>query len=136
MHVLVTGGAGFIGSTLVDRLLEAGHSVAVLDNLARGSQDNLAWALDSSRCTLQQFDIAAQGLDAVIGEIAPEVVFHLAAQVDPANLVFKVRRSAKKGNSARTLVTTAVSISAWTNCSLDPASATISPVHYGPRPGG
>jgi UDP-glucose 4-epimerase len=82
VHVVVTGGAGFIGSTLVDRLVDAGHHVAALDDLRRGSRRNLASAIDSGRCTLHSVDIAAGGLDTLVHELAPEIVFHLAAQVD------------------------------------------------------
>lgn len=79
---MVTGGAGFIGSTLVDRLLDSGHRVAVLDDLRRGAQRNLTPALDSGRCSLHPVDVAAPGLDVLMQKLAPEIVFHLAAQID------------------------------------------------------
>lgn len=82
MQVVVTGGAGFIGSTLVDRLLRDGHRVAVLDDLRRRSERNLVSALDTNRCSLHPVDITATGLNLLIRELAPEVVFHLAAQID------------------------------------------------------
>ncbi|CAN5271983.1 GDP-mannose 4,6-dehydratase [soil metagenome] len=82
MQVAVTGGAGFIGSTLVDRLLADGHHVAVLDDLRRGSLNNLGPALGSGRCDVHRVDVSVRGLDVLLGEIAPEVVFHLAAQID------------------------------------------------------
>lgn len=82
MRVAVTGGAGFIGSTLVDRLLADGHHVAVLDDLRRGSLNNLSLALGSGRCDVHRVDVSVRGLDVPLGEIAPEVVFHLAAQID------------------------------------------------------
>lgn len=73
MNVLVTGGAGFIGSHIVDRLLAAGHQVTVLDNLSTGKRDNL----DSS-CQLEVGDI--QDSDLVRRFVVDkEVVFHLAA---------------------------------------------------------
>ena len=49
MRVLVTGGAGFIGSHLVDRLIKGGHKVTVIDNLSVGKIENLAHHLDSDR---------------------------------------------------------------------------------------
>jgi UDP-glucose 4-epimerase len=82
MHALVTGGAGFIGSNLVDALLERGDTVAVLDNLATGREENLAGALERG-ARLRRVDIRDTGavLRAFEAE-EPEVVFHLAAQVD------------------------------------------------------
>ncbi|KAA1380677.1 NAD-dependent epimerase/dehydratase family protein [Aeromicrobium fastidiosum] len=80
MHALVTGGAGFIGSNLVDRLLADGHQVTVIDNLSRGSKANLAAA--GSAANLVEMDVRSEDLAKMITGIRPEVVFHLAAQVD------------------------------------------------------
>ena len=55
--VLVTGGAGFIGSHLVPRLLELGHSVTVLDNLSTGKLENLDGVLDHPKFMFQRGDI-------------------------------------------------------------------------------
>lgn len=82
MRTLVTGGAGFIGSTLVDRLLADGHQVTVIDDLRHGRTANLAGALDTGRCTVHPVDITAPALHDLLRDAAPEVVFHLAAQVD------------------------------------------------------
>ncbi|WP_199430800.1 NAD-dependent epimerase/dehydratase family protein [Qaidamihabitans albus] len=82
MRALVTGGAGFIGSTLVDRLLADGHEVHVVDDFSRGTQGNLDQARQSDRMTLHRLDITAPELSRVVGEAEPEVVFHLAAQID------------------------------------------------------
>lgn len=82
MHTLVTGGAGFIGSTLVDRLVRDGHEVVVLDDLRRGRRNNLHAALATGRCTLREIDIMDPDLATSLVEARPDVVFHLAAQVD------------------------------------------------------
>jgi UDP-glucose 4-epimerase len=84
MHVAVTGGAGFIGSTLVDRLLAEGHSVAVIDNLWSGKQANLddARRTAGDRLTFHHLDVRDRGVAAVFADAPPEVVFHLAAQAD------------------------------------------------------
>ncbi len=84
MKTLVTGGAGFIGSTLVDRLLAEGHDVDVVDNLATGSLANLADARRSrtGHFTFHQHDIRSPDLTEIINKSRPEVVFHLAAQAD------------------------------------------------------
>ena len=84
MRVLVTGGAGFIGSTLVDRLLAEGHAVDVVDNLATGSLANLADARAdrSNALTFHQIDVREPSIVDLIARRQPEVVFHLAAQAD------------------------------------------------------
>lgn len=84
MRTLVTGGAGFIGSTLVDRLLAEGHSVDVIDDLSTGSLANLAGARANPdhQLTFHQFDIRSPDVKEVIARRRPEVVFHLAAQAD------------------------------------------------------
>jgi len=82
MKALVTGGAGFIGSTLVDRLLADGWAVAAVDNLSSGKPANLEQARSSSGFSFYELDIRDEGLAAVVAEVAPDVVFHLAAQID------------------------------------------------------
>ncbi len=84
MKALVTGGAGFIGSTLVDRLLAEGHQVDVVDNLSSGNLANLADARASAghEVNFHQIDIRNEGLGELMARQAPEVVFHLAAQAD------------------------------------------------------
>src|SRR5439155_7961796 len=83
MKALVTGGAGFIGSTLVDRLLAEGHSVDVIDDLSTGSLSNLAAARAhrANQLTFHQLDLRQPGTVDLIARRAPEVVFHLAAQM-------------------------------------------------------
>jgi UDP-glucose 4-epimerase len=84
MRTLVTGGAGFIGSTLVDRLLASGHEVDVVDSLWTGNLANL----DSARTTaadhfaFHHLDIRDPAVVELITERRPELVFHLAAQAD------------------------------------------------------
>jgi UDP-glucose 4-epimerase len=84
MRALVTGGAGFIGSTLVDRLLAEGHAVDVVDDLSSGSLANLADARSDGRArlTFHRLDIRSPSLVDFIVHHRPEVVFHLAAQAD------------------------------------------------------
>lgn len=82
MRAVVTGGAGFIGSNLVDALLEEGHEVVAIDNLSTGRRSNLAGAL-ARGARLVELDICdRQALLEAFGEARPEVVFHLAAQID------------------------------------------------------
>jgi UDP-glucose 4-epimerase len=84
MRALVTGGAGFIGSALVDRLLAESHEVDVLDDLSSGSLANLAEARAdrSNKVTFHQIDVRDPQIAGLIARRAPEVVFHLAAQAD------------------------------------------------------
>lgn len=84
---LVTGAAGFIGSTLVDRLLAEGHQVVGIDNLSTGHVDNLAgaWQFEKSnpgRFSFQKVDVLAPELTDIVVGSNPDIVFHLAAQID------------------------------------------------------
>jgi UDP-glucose 4-epimerase len=82
MRTLVTGGAGFIGSNLVDALLEQGHEVAILDDFSTGKEENVAQALRNG-ATVHRADIRnATEVDDVVRQVKPEAIFHLAAQVD------------------------------------------------------
>ena len=82
MRSLVTGGAGFIGSTLVDALLARGDRVTVVDDLSTGRLENLGAALDAGAKLIEEDIRDRAGLLAVAREAEPEVVFHLAAQID------------------------------------------------------
>ncbi len=75
-HSIVTGGAGFIGSHLVDALLEAGHEVTVIDDLSSGSAAKVPTG--ARLCELDIVDRAA--LNSVFDQLRPSAVFHLAAQ--------------------------------------------------------
>lgn len=77
MKILVTGGAGFIGSHVVDAYLEAGHEVVVVDNMASGNRANL-----NPRATFYEVDIRSPQLLDVMERERPEVVNHHAAHID------------------------------------------------------
>ncbi|HSS04271.1 MAG TPA: NAD-dependent epimerase/dehydratase family protein [Solirubrobacterales bacterium] len=82
MRTMVTGGAGFIGSNLVDALLARGDSVTVVDDLSTGRRENLEAAL-AAGVELVELDIReAAKLAELAAEARPEVIFHLAAQID------------------------------------------------------
>jgi UDP-glucose 4-epimerase len=83
MHAIVTGGAGFIGSNLVDALLDQGAEVDVVDTLVTGRRANLEAGAFDRGARLHEVDITdAAALTSLVGDIAPDVIFHLAAQID------------------------------------------------------
>jgi len=84
VRALVTGGAGFIGSTLTDRLLAEGWSVDVVDDLSAGSLTNLAdaRAQQSRKFSFHRLDVRSPAITDLIVHRKPDVVFHLAAQAD------------------------------------------------------
>src|SRR3989344_9621072 len=73
--ILVTGGAGFIGSHLSDKLIQAGHRVSIIDDLSGGKKENFNHKLKFYQLDLRD----AQKTDKAIKIIKPEIVFHLAA---------------------------------------------------------
>jgi UDP-glucose 4-epimerase len=82
MRTLVTGGAGFIGSNLVDALVRRGDEVVALDDLSSGRQENLTGAI-SAGAELVVDDVSDPAVvSGLLGRLRPDVVFHLAAQID------------------------------------------------------
>jgi UDP-glucose 4-epimerase len=82
MRTLVTGGAGFIGSNLVDALLERGDEVTVLDNLSTGKKENLESAI-ARGAVLADVDFrVGEAVNDLVSRVKPDVIFHLGAQID------------------------------------------------------
>lgn len=77
MKILVTGGAGFIGSHLVDRLCGQGHEVAVLDNLSTGKIEHLP-----VQASLFRYDLTDERVRWCLQQFQPEIIYHLAAQTE------------------------------------------------------
>lgn len=82
MRCLVTGGAGFIGSTLVDYLLRDGHFVDVVDDLSSGNTQNLEQAKTTGKMAFHEADIRDASIVGLVKGCEPEIIFHLAAQAD------------------------------------------------------
>jgi len=77
MRIVITGGAGFIGSNIADALVEKGHDVLVLDDLSSGLAENVP-----EKARLVQLDIRSPEVRSVLGAFQPEVLCHHAAQID------------------------------------------------------
>ena len=77
MNICVTGGAGFIGSHLVDRLIHDGHTVLVIDNLSSGNKEFV-----NPKAQFIEMDIRDSNLSSIICEFKPEYIFHEAAQTE------------------------------------------------------
>lgn len=77
MKILITGGAGFIGSHLVDALIKRKHKLIVVDNLSSGLKENL-----NPKAKFYYLDIRSKKLDNVFQKERPEIVFHCAAQIN------------------------------------------------------
>ena len=78
MRVLVTGGAGFIGSNIVDALISAGHEIAIIDNLSTGKEENI----NPEACFFHIDITDFEALEGIFQNFKPEIVFHVAAQID------------------------------------------------------
>jgi UDP-glucose 4-epimerase len=76
MKTIVTGGAGFIGSHLIDNLVDAGHEVLAIDDLSSGKQANL-----NNAARLEEMDIGDERISDVVSSFVPDAVFHAAAQI-------------------------------------------------------
>jgi UDP-glucose 4-epimerase len=83
MKIIVTGGAGFIGSHLVDKLIKNGHKIVVIDNLSSGRRENI-----NKKANFYKVDICSSKISQIFKKEKPGVVFHYAAQID-------VRKSAE-----------------------------------------
>ena len=93
---IVTGGAGFVGSHLVDLLVDRGWEVLVVDDLSTGALENLAGARARGKVGVHVTGIRAPELTELAERFGPEVVFHLAAQVKvPASVADPVRDAAE-----------------------------------------
>ncbi len=75
--ILVTGGAGFIGSTLVDKLISEGHDVVIIDDLSSGKKDYV-----NAKAKLYEIDICSSKIEKVFKKEKFDFVYHLAAQID------------------------------------------------------
>jgi UDP-glucose 4-epimerase len=77
MKCLITGGAGFVGSHIVDRLIKEGYKVVVIDNLSSGKKENL-----NPRAEFYKIDISNKKIDEIFEKEKPDFVFHFAAHIE------------------------------------------------------
>ena len=77
MKIVVTGGAGFIGSHIVDAFIEKGHEVHIIDDFSTGRKENV-----NPKATVHKLDIADPKAAALIGKLKPDALYHQAAQMD------------------------------------------------------
>ncbi len=131
-HVLVTGGAGFIGSQLCDRLLARGHRVTAVDDLSNGRRANLAAALRHPGFRFVQADLREPGaLEPPPGQGRPRAVFHLAANSDIRSSV-----ADPEPDLERTLGTTVALLRACRGLGVEQLVFASSSAVYGPLPAG
>jgi UDP-glucose 4-epimerase len=96
MHVLVTGGAGFIGSNLLDRLLVEGHTVTSVDDLSTGRYANVAHLASRPDVELLELDLSHDDVSPAFATRVPDVVVHLAAQISVRSSVTDPVRDAER----------------------------------------
>jgi UDP-glucose 4-epimerase len=90
MKILVTGGAGFIGSHLVDALIERGHQVIVIDNLSTGKKENI-----NKKAKFYKIDICSPRIVEIFKKEKPKIVFHFAAQINVRKSIENPLKDAK-----------------------------------------
>lgn len=139
MKVMVTGGAGFIGSHIVDLLIQEGHSVVVVDNLVTGERCNV-----NPEATFYEIDILHEELDQVIELEAPEVMIHQAALVyvqqsieDPLSDgmvngmgTLNVLRSASRHKVKKIIYASTCAVYGDTRSSSTKEDCTVSPISF------
>ena len=76
MKILITGGAGFIGSNVADGYIEQGHNVVIVDNLLSGKKENI-----NRKAAFYEVDIRSQEIEKIIAKEKPEIINHHAAQI-------------------------------------------------------
>lgn len=83
MKILITGGAGFIGSHIVDAFVQRGDEVFILDNLSTGQRENISHHEQNTSVHFFEADICdTVRVQEIFTEVHPDAVFHLAAQVN------------------------------------------------------
>lgn len=90
MKILVTGGAGFIGSNLASALVEADHSVVIIDDLSTGKRENVP-----PEARLHEMDISSPVVDKIFERERFDIIFHMAAQMDVRSSVENPRNDAE-----------------------------------------
>ncbi len=90
LNIIVSGGAGFIGSHITDALIERGHKVYILDDLSSGNERNI-----NSKANLEIADIRSEQAAKLVERIKPQVIYHLAAQLDVRKSVYDPSFDAK-----------------------------------------
>ena len=132
MDVVVTGGAGFIGSHLVDTLVARGDRVTVIDNLSTGSEANLAAHLASGSITLVRADLLESGWEGHLK--GADMVFHLAADPDVRQSAISPERQVQQNIVATTRVLEAVRLHGVRNLAFTSTSTVYGEASVIPTP--